>query len=76
MNFRDAKVKHARLAIAAAEWPPSEMWDKFLAKIIGLPSLVDGAGRVPSLLNGGLGKIPFAYWFGVLSVWSVIDVYG
>lgn len=77
MNMREAEMKHARLAmLAAAGWPLSELWDKSLAESMNLPSLLDDAGRVPSLLNGGLGKISIAYWGLVLLVGSVVEVYG
>jgi len=77
MSMREAEIKHARLAmLAAAGWPLSELWDRSLAETFNLPSLLDDAGRVPALLNGGLGKIPLAYWGFVLFVGSFIDVYG
>jgi len=77
MNMREAEVKHARLAmLAAAGWPVSELLDRTLADAINLPSTLDEAGRVPSLLNGGLGKIPLAYWGFVLLLGSAFEVYG
>merc|ERR1719343_475712 len=76
-NMREAELKHARLAmLAAAGWPLSELWDKSLAEALNLPPLLDDAGRVPSLLNGGLGKVSFAYWGAILLIGSAIDVYG
>ena len=77
MNMREAEIKHARVAmLAAAGWPLSELWDRSLAEQLNLPALLDDAGRAPSLLNGGLGKVPLAYWGFVLLVGSAIDVYG
>lgn len=77
MNMREAEIKHARIAmLAAAGWPVSELWDKSLADALNLPALLDDAGRAPALLNGGLGKVPLAYWGFVLLVGSAIDVYG
>merc|ERR1711906_97250 len=38
--------------------------------------LLDDGDRVPSLLNGGLGKISPAYWVGCLGVAAMIDVFG
>jgi hypothetical protein len=77
MNMREAEIKHARIAmLAAAGWPLSELWDRSLADALHLPSLLDDAGRAPALLNGGLGKVPLAYWGFVLLVGSAIDVYG
>ena len=76
-NMREAEIKHARLAmLAAAGWPLSELWDKSLAEALNLPPLLDDTGRVPSLLNGGLGKVSLAYWGVILLLGSAIDVYG
>ena len=61
---------------AAAGWPLSELWDKKAAALFGLPSIVDSSDRVPSLLNGGLGKISPFYWIGVLLAAGAIDLYG
>jgi len=77
MNYREAEVKHARLAmLAAAGWPLSEVLDKKLAAAFGMNPLLDDGDRVPSLLNGGLGKISPAYWVGCLGVAAMIDVFG
>merc|ERR1712222_273476 len=63
MNYREAEIKHARLAmLAAAGWPLSEVFDKKIAAGLEMAPLLDSADRVPSLLNGGLGKVSIAYW--------------
>merc|ERR1712232_1384763 len=77
MNYREAEIKHARLAmLAAAGWPISELWDKKIAALFGMPSVLDNADRVPSFLNGGLEKIPPAYWVACLLLAGGIDFYG
>eukprot|EP00536_Pseudo-nitzschia_multiseries_P006316 jgi/Psemu1/14959/gm1.14959_g len=77
LSMREAEMKHARLAmLAAAGWPLSELWDKSLAEAMNLPAALDEAGRVPSVLNGGLGKISIAYWGFVLLLGSAVEVYG
>lgn len=77
MNYREAEMKHARLAmLAAAGWPISELFDKKIASILGLPALVDSNDRVPSLLNGGLGKVSPVYWVGCILFAAGIDVLG
>merc|ERR1719421_2236640 len=59
--YREAEIKHARLAMLAAfGWPVSE--------ITNFGGLLNGDGRAPSLLNGGLGNINVAYWVAVLGV--------
>ena len=59
--YREAEVKHARLAMLAAfGWPVSE--------IFNFGQLLNGDGRAPSLLNGGLGEVNIAYWAAVAGV--------
>jgi len=56
--YREAEIKHARLAMLAAfGWPISE--------ITNFGKLLTSDGRAPSLLNGGLGEINVAYWAAV-----------
>merc|ERR1719454_2649656 len=59
--YREAEVKHARLAMLAAfGWPVSE--------VTNFGGLLRGDGRVPSLLNGGLGDVNGVYWAGVVAL--------
>jgi hypothetical protein len=77
MNYREAEVKHARLAmLAAAGWPISELFDKKIASAFGLNPLLDASDRAPSVLNGGLGKVSPLYWIAVLGAAAAIDFYG
>eukprot|EP00581_Thalassiosira_minuscula_P015757 CAMPEP_0183711512 /NCGR_PEP_ID=MMETSP0737-20130205/7002_1 /TAXON_ID=385413 /ORGANISM="Thalassiosira miniscula, Strain CCMP1093" /LENGTH=248 /DNA_ID=CAMNT_0025940041 /DNA_START=26 /DNA_END=769 /DNA_ORIENTATION=- len=77
MNYREAEVKHARLAmLAAAGWPLSELFDKKIAAALGMDPLLDNSDRVPSLLNGGLGKVSPAYWVGCIGLAAIVDILG
>lgn len=77
MNYREAEVKHARLAmLAAAGWPLSEVFDKKIASALNLAPVLDASDRVPSLLNGGLGKISPFYWVACIGMAAAIDLYG
>lgn len=66
--YREAEMKHARLAmLAALGWPLAEELNGPLSALLGRESLlVDG--RAPTLLNGGLGAVPLLYWIGVLAL--------
>jgi hypothetical protein len=76
-KYREAEIKHARLAmLAAAGWPVSELFDKGIASFTGLQPLVDATDRAPSLLNGGLGKVSPLYWGFCLGLSAAIDLYG
>merc|ERR1711966_456097 len=53
--YREAEVKHARLAMLAAfGWPVSE--------VLNFGKLLTNDGRAPSLLNGGLGEVNGVFW--------------
>merc|ERR1719487_513910 len=59
--YREAEIKHARLAMLAAfGWPVSE--------ILNFGKLLNGDGRAPSLLNGGLENVNSVYWGLVLAI--------
>jgi len=76
-NYREAEIKHARLAmLAAAGWPLSELFDKKIATVLGMEPVLDATNRAPSVLNGGLGRISPGYWIGCLGLAAVTDVFG
>jgi len=55
-DYRDAELKHGRLAmLAAVAWPLQEKLNPYLAARFHLPNLVaETGGLSPSLINGGL----------------------
>merc|ERR1719409_305639 len=74
-DYREAEIKHARLAmLAAAGWPLAELWDTGLAKTLGLePIIEENGGRAVSVLNGGMGKISPVYWASVVLFAGVVE---
>eukprot|EP00580_Thalassiosira_gravida_P001771 CAMPEP_0201605928 /NCGR_PEP_ID=MMETSP0492-20130828/5567_1 /ASSEMBLY_ACC=CAM_ASM_000837 /TAXON_ID=420259 /ORGANISM="Thalassiosira gravida, Strain GMp14c1" /LENGTH=222 /DNA_ID=CAMNT_0048070251 /DNA_START=80 /DNA_END=748 /DNA_ORIENTATION=- len=82
--YREAEVKHARIAmLAAAGWPVSELFDaKITAAVndadfgLSLSPLVDGSDRAPSLLNGGLDHVSPYFWGFCLGLTAAIDLKG
>jgi len=81
--YREAEVKHARIAmLAAAGWPVSELFDRKITDVIDadfgltLSPLVDGSDRVPSLLNGGLDHVSPYFWGFCLGLTAAIDLKG
>jgi hypothetical protein len=60
---------------AAAGWPISELLDRPIAKFFGIPSVLDDHDRVPSILNGGLGKVSPEFWGFCLGLCAAIDSY-
>ena len=68
-GYREAEIKHGRLAmLAALGWPVAELLQPILSSALNQPDLLvaDSAGipaeRVPSLLNGGLDQISPAFF--------------
>ena len=77
LKFRNAEIKHGRLAmLAAAGWPISELADGGLAQTFGLPTDLVGDGLAPSLLNGGLGAISPVYWAVVIASATAVELTG
>jgi len=56
LDYRDAELRHGRIAmLAAVAWPLQEILSPVISRIIREPNLVaETAGRSPSVLNGGL----------------------
>jgi hypothetical protein len=74
-DYREAEIKHARLAmLAAAGWPLAELWDTGLAKTFGLhPIIEENNGLAPSVLNGGMGMVSPVYWVAVLALAAGVE---
>jgi hypothetical protein len=75
--YREAEIKHSRLAmLAAAGWPLSELFDAKIANTFGLNPVVDATDRAPSVLNGGLGQISPVYWLACLGGAAAVEFVG
>jgi hypothetical protein len=76
-EYREAEIKHARLAmLAAAGWPLSELLDRNIAEFFDVAPALDNADRAPSLLNGGMDKVSPIWWGFCLGLTAAIDMYG
>lgn len=82
-NYREAEVKHGRLAmLAAAGWPLSELLDRPLTQAVdadfglNLSPMLDGADRAPSPFNGGMDAISPLWWGFCLGLTAAIDIKG
>ena len=89
--YREAELKHGRLAmLAALGWPASEALDKPLASAMGMKSLLvstpvgvangvaeqgEALLRAPSLLNGGLEAVSPLFWAAVLAFSAGTELY-
>eukprot|EP00553_Chaetoceros_curvisetus_P014350 CAMPEP_0204642478 /NCGR_PEP_ID=MMETSP0717-20131115/51707_1 /ASSEMBLY_ACC=CAM_ASM_000666 /TAXON_ID=230516 /ORGANISM="Chaetoceros curvisetus" /LENGTH=263 /DNA_ID=CAMNT_0051663247 /DNA_START=17 /DNA_END=808 /DNA_ORIENTATION=- len=76
-EYREAEIKHSRLAmLAAVGWPLSELYDPTIALNLSMEPVLDANNRVPSLFNGGLDKISPVWWGFCLGLTAAIDLYG
>lgn len=67
--YREAEIKHARIAmLAALGWPVAEKLNGPLSQAFGQPSLLTSDGLAPSVLNGGLGGVSAVYWAAALAL--------
>jgi len=57
--YREAEIKHGRLAmLAAVAWPLQEVFNPFITDALGLKDVLAASnGASPSLLNGGLFQL-------------------
>mmetsp|Transcript_25573 Transcript_25573/g.75070 ORF Transcript_25573/g.75070 Transcript_25573/m.75070 type:complete len:287 (+) Transcript_25573:3-863(+) len=77
-DYRDAELRHGRLAmLAALGWPVQELVNPAISRALREPMLlVETGGRSPSVLNGGLeqGPVPYALAFFALLI-GAVDAY-
>jgi len=72
--YREAEVKHARLAmLAAAGWPVSELLNKQLSQILGAGDGLLVGGKAPSVLNGGLDGVSTVYWLAAVGLAMFVE---
>lgn len=77
MEYREAEIKHSRLAmLAALGWPMSELYDIKIANMLNSQPILDATDRVPSLFNGGMEKINPVWWGFCVGMTAAIDLYG
>lgn len=75
--YREAEIKHSRLAmLATVGWPLSEMLDEPLANLCGMPCVLASKGLSPSVLNGGLGNISPVFWGAAIGSAATFELYG
>ena len=70
--YREAELKHARIAmLAAIGWPVSELVGLNLDGPFKI--LMQNYGKAPSVLNGGLGLVSPGFWLAVLAFTSAVE---
>jgi hypothetical protein len=76
LKYRNAELKHARLAmLAAVGWPLAELFHKTLADAWELPNALNLHDRVPSVLNGGLGNVSPIFWVSAVAAAALVETF-
>merc|ERR1739848_784005 len=75
--YRNAEIKHARLAmLAAIGWPIAELFHGTVASKLDLPQTLLSEqlrGKVPSVLNGGLDKTAPLFWLAAIGAAAALE---
>lgn len=73
-RYRDAEIKHARLAmLATVGWPIAELTHKAFASKLDLESALASQDKAPSVLNGGLSLTSPLFWVGAISAAAALE---
>lgn len=73
--YREAEIKHSRLAmLAALGWPLSEFLNRKFASFVHLAPVVDVDGKAPNPVTE-FDKINGNFWFAVLVFGSLVEFY-
>jgi hypothetical protein len=76
-QYREAELKHGRLAmLAALGWPVSEYAQPIISKALGAPDLLAAGEKAPSLLNGGLDRINPLFFMVTLGFTAAVENFG
>uniref|UniRef100_A0A6U5PAN6 Uncharacterized protein n=1 Tax=Grammatophora oceanica TaxID=210454 RepID=A0A6U5PAN6_9STRA len=75
LNFyREAEVRHARLAmLAVVGWPISELLNSKIAANFDLPSVTTQSDLAPGILNGNLFSVSPQFYVAALTVAAMIE---
>tara|TARA_B110000003_G_C16633234_1_gene527452 strand:+ start:766 stop:1602 length:837 start_codon:yes stop_codon:yes gene_type:complete len=73
-KYREAEIKHGRLAmLATVGWPISELFHPYLSEITQNTNILSYNNKVPSILNGGLDKINPIFFMSIIVFTSTIE---
>jgi len=74
-SYREAELKHGRLAmLAAAGWPISELVQPWLSAALRAPDLLATGEKAPSILNGGLDRVNPAFFMAIIIFSATVEL--
>lgn len=76
-KYREAEIKHGRLAmLASVGWPLSEIYHPYLSKLSNKMDMLSLNGKAPSILNGGLDRINPAFFMAIIVFTATVESIG
>tara|TARA_B100000795_G_scaffold234063_1_gene193079 strand:+ start:264 stop:1067 length:804 start_codon:yes stop_codon:yes gene_type:complete len=73
-KYREAEIKHGRLAmLASVGWPLSEIYHPYLSKFVNKMDMLSFNGKAPSILNGGLDKINPLFFITIIVFTATVE---
>lgn len=73
--YREAEIKHARLAmLAAVGWPLSELLNPKIAADLDLPAMTTPDDLAPGVLNGNISDVSPLFFVAALTLGAMIEV--
>ena len=76
-KYREAEIKHGRLAmLASVGWPLSEIYHPYLSKLANKMDMLSFNGKAPSILNGGLDRINPAFFMAIIVFTATVESIG
>jgi len=73
-KYREAEIKHGRLAmLASVGWPISELFHPTLSEFTKSPNFLSINNKVPSILNGGLEKINPIFFMSIIVFTTTVE---
>lgn len=73
-RYREAEIKHGRLAmLASVGWPLSEIYHPYLSKLMNKLDILSLNGKAPSILNGGLDKINPVFFMAIIVFTTTLE---
>lgn len=76
-KYREAEIKHGRLAmLASVGWPLSEIYHPYLSKLANKMDMLSFNGKAPSILNGGLDRINPVFFMAIIVFTATVESIG
>lgn len=74
--YREAEIRHARLAmLAAVGWPLAEVYNSQIATQFDLPTLIRPNDLAPAVLNGNISDVSPLFFIAALTLGAMIEAH-